>query len=158
MHEMWGTHVQHMCMSIHCMHMSIHCMYMYIQCMYMMDTVQTRLYRFSTTLHFPSGPISLAMPVSLSSVQEPLLLSSPLNNWVNWGYSFWTTVSTCIYPLRMALAGSQLSCSFSRFRVQTCNIHCLAMYKRWHTRMYSFLKKCYRKDYLPEPFLGGIYM
>ena len=67
------------------------------------------------------------------------------------------TVPTCIYPLRMALAGGQLSCSFSHFRVQTCNIHCLAMYKIWHTSMYAFLKKCYRKaDHLPEPFLGGI--
>jgi hypothetical protein len=30
------------------------------------------------------------------------------------------------------------------------------MYKRWHTRMYAFLKKCYRKaDHLPQPFLGS---
>ena len=43
-----------------------------------MDTVQTRLYSFTTTLHFPSCLISLATPASLSSAQEPLLLSSLL--------------------------------------------------------------------------------
>ncbi len=42
------------------------------------DTVQTRLYSSTTTLHFSSGPISLATPASLSSAQEPLLLSSLL--------------------------------------------------------------------------------
>ncbi len=52
------------------------CKYMYVPgthtfmtisiCMYI---VQTRLYRFTTTLHFPSGPISLATPASLSSAQ-----------------------------------------------------------------------------------------
>ncbi len=57
--------------------------YMFMHVKICMDTVQTRLYSFSTTLHFPSGPISPATPVSLSSVHEPLLLSSPLNNWVN---------------------------------------------------------------------------
>jgi hypothetical protein len=43
-----------------------------------MDIVQTRLYSFTTTLHFPSGQISLAMQASLSSVQAPLLQSSLL--------------------------------------------------------------------------------
>ncbi len=42
-------------------------------CMYM---VQTRLYSITTTLHFPSGPISLATPASLSSVQAQLLQRS----------------------------------------------------------------------------------
>ena len=41
-------------------------------------TIQTRLYSFTTILHFPSGQISLAMPASLSSVQEQLLLNSLL--------------------------------------------------------------------------------
>ncbi len=37
-------------------------------------------------LHFPSGPISLATPASLSSAQEPLLLSSllPVTSLFNW--------------------------------------------------------------------------
>jgi hypothetical protein len=43
-----------------------------------LDTVQTRLCRFTTTLYFPSSPISLATPASLCSAQEPLLLSSLL--------------------------------------------------------------------------------
>ena len=45
-----------------------------------MDIVQTRLYSFTTTLHFPSGPISFATPASLqvSSAQAPLLQSSLL--------------------------------------------------------------------------------
>ncbi len=47
-----------------------------VNIMICMDTVQTRLYSFTTTLHFPSGLISLATPASLSSLQEPLLLSS----------------------------------------------------------------------------------
>ncbi len=61
----------------------VHGTYTFMHVKIHMDTVQTRLYSFSTTLHFPSGPISLVTPVSLSSTQEPLLLSSPLNNWVN---------------------------------------------------------------------------
>ena len=31
------------------------------------------------------------------------------------------------------------------FSCTDINIHCLTMYKRWHTHMYSFLSKCYRK-------------
>jgi hypothetical protein len=38
-----------------------------------MYIVQTRLYSFKITFHFPSGPISLVTPASLNSVQEPLL-------------------------------------------------------------------------------------
>ncbi len=41
-----------------------------------MDIVQTRLYSFTTTLHFPSSQFSLATQASLSFAQEPLLLSS----------------------------------------------------------------------------------
>jgi hypothetical protein len=54
---------------------------MYINVNICLDTVQTRLYMFTTTvtLHFPSSPISLATPAaSLSSAQEQLLLSSCL--------------------------------------------------------------------------------
>jgi hypothetical protein len=43
-----------------------------------MDIVKTRLYSFTTTLHFPSSQFSLATPASLSFAQEPLLLSSLL--------------------------------------------------------------------------------
>ncbi len=33
------------------------------------------------------------------------------------------------------------------------------MYSSWHTLMYAFLKKCYRKaDHLPQPFLGSTYL
>ncbi len=56
----------------------VHCTYTCIDVNICLDTVQTRLCSFTTTLHFPSGPINLAMPVSLSSAQEPLLLSSLL--------------------------------------------------------------------------------
>ncbi len=45
-------------------------------CMYM---AQTCLYSFTTTLHFPSGLISLEKPASLSSAQAPLLQSSLLS-------------------------------------------------------------------------------
>ncbi len=58
-------------------------MYLYVRCTYMcidvktcLDIVQTRLCSFTTTLHFPSGPISLVTQASLSSAHEPLLLSS----------------------------------------------------------------------------------
>ncbi len=52
-------------------------------CMYI---VQTRLYSFTTTLHFPSGPISLATPASLSSAQAPFLQSCllPVFRLLNW--------------------------------------------------------------------------
>ena len=43
-----------------------------------MYTAHTRLCSFTTTLHFPSGPISLATPASLSTELEPLRLSSLL--------------------------------------------------------------------------------
>ncbi len=43
-----------------------------------MNIGQTRLYSFTTTLHFPSGPISLATPARLSSVQAQILQSSLL--------------------------------------------------------------------------------
>ena len=46
----------------------VHCICMYI--------VQTRLYSFTTTLHFPSCQISLETPASLISAQAPLLQSS----------------------------------------------------------------------------------
>ncbi len=56
----------------------VHCTYTFIDFYVCLNTVQTvtRLSSFKTTPNFPSGPISLAM--SLSSVQEPLLLSSHL--------------------------------------------------------------------------------
>ncbi len=56
----------------------LHSTDMFINVNICMDTVQTRLYSISTTLHFPSGPIILATPTSLSSAQEPLCLSSLL--------------------------------------------------------------------------------
>jgi hypothetical protein len=61
-------------------------MYIDIDISWCMDTVHTRLCMFTTTLHFPSFPISLATPASLCSAQEPLLLSyrllgTSLFNW-----------------------------------------------------------------------------
>ena len=56
----------------------VHGTYTFMHVNICMDTVQTCLYIFTTTLHFPSCPISLATPASLSSAQEPLLLSSLL--------------------------------------------------------------------------------
>ena len=49
------------------MYVHVICIYTFINkyiCMYM---IQTRLYSFTTTHHFPSGQISLAKPASLSS-------------------------------------------------------------------------------------------
>ncbi len=47
-----------------------------------MDIIQTRLYKFTTTLHFPSLACQIRLATvtlaSLSSTQEPLLLSSLL--------------------------------------------------------------------------------
>ncbi len=37
-----------------------------------MYIVQTCLYSFTSTFHFPSGPISLVTPASFNSAQEPL--------------------------------------------------------------------------------------
>ncbi len=56
----------------------VHGTYTFMNVNICIDTVQTRLYSFTTTLHFPSGPISLATPASLSSIQGSLLLSSLL--------------------------------------------------------------------------------
>ncbi len=58
------------------MYVYVICIYTFINkyiCMYM---IQTRLHSFTTTHHFPSGQISLAKPVSLSSAQALLLQSS----------------------------------------------------------------------------------
>ncbi len=58
--------------------MYIHGTYMFMIiyiCIYM---VHARLYCFKTTLHFSSGPISLAKPASLSCRQATLLQSSLL--------------------------------------------------------------------------------
>ena len=49
----------------------VHCTYTFMNVNICMDMVQTRMYRFTTTLHFPSRPISLATPASLSSAQAP---------------------------------------------------------------------------------------
>ncbi len=54
------------------------CTYIYMDVDTCLDTVQTLLCSFTTTLHFPSGQISLAMQASLSSAQKQLLLSSLL--------------------------------------------------------------------------------
>ncbi len=54
-------------------------------------------------------------------------------------------VHTRIYSLRMAVAGGQLSCSIFTFSCTDIAVHGLTMYSSWHTRMYAFLKKCYRK-------------
>ncbi len=68
---------------------------------------QTRLYSFTTTIHFPSGPISLVTPASLSSAQA-LLLQSSLElacqaHHVRWIYMYihvctwYEHVPTCMY-------------------------------------------------------------
>ena len=56
--------------------MYIHCTYTFIIIYICIYIVQARLYCFKTTIHFSSGPISLATPVSLSSPQATLLQSS----------------------------------------------------------------------------------
>ncbi len=64
------------------------CTYIYIDVDTCLDIAQTRtlLCSFTTTLHFPSGPISLATQASLSAKQEQLLLSSllPGTSLFNW--------------------------------------------------------------------------
>ena len=64
-----------------------------------------------------------------------------------------------MYSLRMAVAGGQLSCSIFALSRTSSAVHGLTMYSSWHTLMYTFLKKCYRKaDHLPQPFLGSTYL
>jgi hypothetical protein len=79
---------------------------------------------------------------------------------VYWNQHFCTCrVHTRIYSLRMAVAGGQLSCSIFTFSCTDIAVHGLTMYSRCHTRMYTFLKKCYRKaDHLQQPFSGSIYV
>ena len=63
-----------------CKVMYVHCTYTFMivnMCMYIVQT-RLRLYSSTTTLHFSSGPISLATPASLSSPQATLLQSSLL--------------------------------------------------------------------------------
>ncbi len=125
-------------MYIQCIH--VHTLYRHVHTLYMGTTyfmhvplsyipLQTRLYH----LHDPTYN---------ASVQESALLYFRLH--------------TGMYSLRMALAGGQLSCSTFTFSCTDITVHGLTMYKRWHTRMYVFLKKCYRKaDHLPQPFFGS---
>ena len=70
----------------------VHVTDMYIDVDICMDTVQTRLCMFTTTLHFPSFPISLVTPVSLCSAQEPLLLSCRL---LGTSLFNWQTTQVC---------------------------------------------------------------
>ena len=77
-----------------CKVMYVHCTYTFMivnMCMYIVQT-RLRLYSSTTTLHFSSGPISLATQASLSSAQAPFLQSCLLpslssvscwNNWLN---------------------------------------------------------------------------
>ena len=58
--------------------MYIHGTYTFIIVYICIYIVQARLYCFKTTLHFSSGPISLATPASLSCPQATLLQSSLL--------------------------------------------------------------------------------
>ena len=68
-------------------------------------------------------------------------------------------VHTRIYTIRMSVAGGQLSCSILAFSCTDIAVHGLTMYSSWHTLMYVFLKKRYRKaDHLPQPFLGSTYL
>ena len=53
----------------------VHGTYMFMHVKICMDMVLVQTC-FSTTLHFPSGPISLTTPASLSSAQAQLLQSS----------------------------------------------------------------------------------
>ena len=60
-----------------CKVMYVNCTYMFMivnVCMYIVQT-RLRLYSSTTTLHFSSGPISLATQASISSVQAPFLQS-----------------------------------------------------------------------------------
>jgi hypothetical protein len=80
------VHVMYMNINICTLYIRVHdVIYLYVHGIYMlmyvnicMDTVHTRQYSITTTIHFPSGPISLATPAIFSSAQEPLLLSSLL--------------------------------------------------------------------------------
>ncbi len=58
-----------------CIHLYVHGTYKFMNVYIRMYILQTRLYSFTTTLHSPSGQISLATPASLSSAQAPLLQS-----------------------------------------------------------------------------------
>ena len=81
----WNVYTKYIHIHIY-IYVYVICTYMFINkyiCIYM---VQTRLYSFTTTLHFPSGLISLAMQAS-SSAQAQLVQSSLLpviRSLLNW--------------------------------------------------------------------------
>ena len=88
-----------------CKVMYVHCTYTFMivnMCMYIVQT-RLRLYSSTTTLHFSSGPISLATQASLSSVQAPFLQScllpslSSASCWNNWLNPVCTMYIHCIY-------------------------------------------------------------
>ena len=77
--------------------------------------VQRRMYIFTATLHFSSGPIGRATPASLSSVQAPLLQSSLLP-FIGMDSVGWTcTVSCDVYTL------------YIRVRTRYIHVHTLYM-------------------------------
>ena len=75
----------------------VHGTYTFMNVNICMGTVQTRLYSFTNTLHFPSGPIRLATPASLSSAQEPLLLSREGAGFSANSILLGQLVKTCMY-------------------------------------------------------------
>ena len=93
------------------MYMVHTCSRMYHICM---NLVQKRMYIFTATLHFSSGPIGRATPASLSSAQAPLLQSSLLP-FIRIDSVGWTcTVSCNVYTLYI--------------RVRTMYIHVHTLY------------------------------
>ncbi len=84
-----------------------HCTHTFMivnMCMYIVQT-RLRLYSSTTTLHFSSGPISLATQASLSSVQAPFLQS-------------------CLLP-----SLSSVSCSIFAFLCTDIAVHSISMYR-----------------------------
>ncbi len=92
----------------------IHGTYTFMNIYICMYQDMTHLYSFKTTLHFPSGQISLATPASLSSLQALLLQSSLLPI---------ISLLTC-QTTQALLATSNLKC-FGLYHVHSMYIHCL---------------------------------
>ncbi len=94
-----------------CKVLYVHCTYTFMivnMCMYIIQT-RLRLYSSTTTLHFSSGPISLATQASLSSAQAPFLQSCLLPSlssvfcWNNWLNPVCTMYMHCIYTFILCI-------------------------------------------------------
>ena len=140
----------HVCtMAVQCIYMSVHGSSWFILFHTMSMQNLSLLKVFPWGMLFILACTAPVPPLDNASVQESA------NVYIHCSYMY----IQIIYPLRMAVAGGQLSCSISSKThsyayVSVCtwlnSVYCMSVHEN---------VKSYRKaDYLPEPFLGGIYM